>query len=351
MMLGRFRSTRDPRDPMMNQYVKSARKPIRGLPLLCLPLVPAHKPAPVPAATDLVRANRRLVRAAPRVNAREPIELVARSNPRGSAAMYVCPVCHLGYGINTVIGTEDVRRAYAYEQAMRCCRGRCVECQTPTKKYNQHCEACADKRFKARKEEWAARAKVVPFDENGWFYCDHYTNHNEGYFNGFDELLEYLIEHDETDEDGELPDLPPYVMPCRPVTVSLSIEHIEESISEDVSWDDCEPLDLVKGLDALRTAVETFNAANADNYFAWEADYRRVVIFDADYFNTKFGGDLNGLPNVSWSDRPPSIRPHIAQRYRERVRVGRAKAAAWSAKFNAELRAKYPHLYSEETAS
>ena len=310
MMLGRFKSTRDPRDPIMRQLVKPSRHPIRGS---C------------------------------RVGGREPLELIIRgSNPK-RPSLYVCPVCRSAYSPNYVIGSDEVRHAHARETAIKCCQGRCEICQTPTKKYHSHCEECQKRRSMDRREEWAARAKVVPLDLDAWHYCDHFSGSNDGYFPSFGDIMQELIEADEDaegDSDAELPDLPPYLIPCEAVTVSFDIQTFEETVSEQIEWDDGNGLDFVRGLGEMHAAIEAFNAANAGNDFCWRADYSRVVILDADYFNRRFGIDRNGLPKTSWSDRPPSIEPYIAARYQKRIEIGREKAvkraAEWAAQWAAE---------------
>ncbi len=273
-MIGKMRSVRDSRDPLMKSLVQPSRHPIRGQ----------------------VRLAKGGVRT-----------LVHGGSAR--PAMYVCARCSFAYSPNHFHGPEDARHAAAREQAERCCDNRCRTCRAPVQRFHARCEDCSRKDSTRQRRAWAKRAKVVTLAETDWIFAEGY-GYNEGYFAEMSELVEWCA-----DEGCHLPS---YVNPCREIIPSLDADHILEQLDEDLGCEES-ALDRVDGVDELVAAIEAFNTKNANNHVAWMADSTRVIILDADAFNAEFGTDDHGRPDMGWRDKPPSVDPITMDKYRLRL--------------------------------
>lgn len=276
MMLGRFQSTRDPKNPLMRIAVRQGRHPIK---------------------------------AATRVTQREPREITLRGSDRTVA--YICPSCSMLLSPDQYHGgTRQDRLAAARNGAIHCCDARCQQCGTPVKKYHSRCCDCSEKRMAQERRAWAARAEPCTLADTDWIYADGYgSSYGDGYFPSMDELVEWCRD--------EGVDLPAYVHPCNEITVSVDAAEIYERIDEEVATEDSAS-ERLSGCAEFEAAIDAFNAANAGP-MAWTADFRRVIILDEAKFNAEFGNDVHGRPITSWSDRPPTVDAITLAKYRKIV--------------------------------
>jgi hypothetical protein len=159
-------------------------------------------------------------------------------------------------------------------EAEACCRPAiCEVCGQEMKKthYWHKCDKCRNVEFEAKhiKDEaarYSKAEKVAKFD--GWVYCDGFDNHNGGFFESLQELIDFCQDEEE--------DMPEYCWACNAIAfvhieISDILQSIEENGYEDFDADDC------TGLDALKVAVKTFNEANL-SILKYEPNYDLAVV-------------------------------------------------------------------------
>lgn len=228
-----------------------------------------------------------------------PLRIIAEHSREVVA--YACPRCGIAYGLNLASGRPGDRDAYVRGLAAKCCNNTCSTCGTSIPRYHSNCTACSDANRKRTNRRWAARAKAVGMDEaeDGWICADD-IGYRDGYFSSIDELVEYCADEGVT--------LPSFVLPCSRVTASIDLGTVFEHLDEEYGGEDS-VTDQFPDSKELEAAVDAFNAAlKADGPRMYQADYRRVIIIDADRFNAEFGTDKrDGTPLTSWADRVPSV--------------------------------------------
>lgn len=257
--------------------------------------VSMHRLARVP-----LRSSRKPLRAQRRVAVTaDPLELIVRGHER--TVMFACRRCRTCYSTSTLIGPDPDRIAYAREQALRCCDGRCRTCNAPVQRFYTSCSDCTEKRRKRERRAWAYRAKPVPYD-GGWIYSDHVQGYGDGYFDSLDGLAEYIA-----DNASEGLAMPAWVHPCREIHPSIDLASIFESMDDDFGVDDQYPSQDLHTKD-LEEAVAALNE-EAKSITAYHVMFSRVIILDADAFNGEFGTDLDRRPITSFSAREPTIDP------------------------------------------
>lgn len=173
---------------------------------------------------------------------------------------WYCSTCHIVYQ------TQNAAEA--------CCRPAvCESCgQEMDKPKSWHkCDKCRDAAFESGRvakesERFAAAKKVTAFD--GWVYCEYIDNHNDGFFESLEQLIDFC-----QDEEEIMPD---YCWSCNAVSfvnldISNALEDIEQNGYEDFDASDC------KGLDTLQAAVKVFNEANR-NTVKYEPNYDLAVM-------------------------------------------------------------------------
>lgn len=254
----------------------------------------------------LRRPTRKPLRAQRRIGVvADPLAIVIAGTTRPQ--MYACPRCKTCYSTSMLIGPDAERIAYAREQAMRCCDGRCRTCNDPVERYHSSCHSCTNKRLAKERREWAARSKPVPYD-GGWIYSDHVSGYNDGYFDSMDALVEYCA------DEGLM--LPAWVHPCREITPHLDIANSYESMDENFGVEDQYPSSEISDADAkaLDEIVARINEG-LKSMTGYQVTFSRVIILDADAFNNECGNDVHGRPITSWRDREPTVDPILAAKY------------------------------------
>ncbi len=136
----------------------------------------------------------------------------------------------------------------------------------PVKQHYSKCDSCCEKALRQKEaERFEAAEKVTAW--HGWVYYEGFGR--DGYSESIDELLE------EIKDEGA--DMPSYVYTCDPAQfVNASISDITERII-DQAWEDFEVSDL-KGLDALKKAIDEFNEANSGLVVYNENQNRALLI-------------------------------------------------------------------------
>lgn len=252
------------------------------------------------------RPTRKPIRAERRIGTlRDPLVLVVAGTTRPQ--MYACPRCRTCYSTSSLIGPEAERIAYAREQAMRCCDGRCRTCNAPVERYWGSCRSCTEKRLAKERREWAVRSQPVPYD-GGWIYSEHVCGWNDHYFDSMDTFVEYCA------DEGMM--LPAWVHPCREITPKFNIDASLESMDENFGVEDQYPSSEIDDADskALDALVARINAS-LKSMIGYQVTFSRVIILDADAFNREFGNDAYGRPITSWRDREPTVDPILAAKY------------------------------------
>lgn len=168
--------------------------------------------------------------------------------------------------------------------ADQCCQ--CTICGKPieagdrwygggSSKYHQSCHHQKQARHYSEK---LASAEVVPHWD-GWVYTE-----DCGYASGhYFEDMDSLIEHFEDQEDNPLHCWPDRVFIVEPRYCGRHLvdeTDILERILENYGYEDEAPEDLTKrlhGYDALKAAIDAFNAANTDLYIG-EINYTKVAL-------------------------------------------------------------------------
>lgn len=217
---------------------------------------------------------------------------------------YACPRCGTVFALSQYRGHGPDVDAYVQTLARNCCNCKCSACGSSVGKQRTICDDCHNRNYSLGRRKWAKRAKLVGMDdcEDGWFYADGYGD-NDGYFDDIQTLIDWC-----GDEGHE--ELPSYIHPCIRVTASIDLDTILERLDEEYEGEDS-VTDQFPDVTALAKAIDDFNAALLDDGpRLYQADFRRVIILDADRFNDEFGTDQrDGTPIMSWADRPPSVSP------------------------------------------
>lgn len=141
----------------------------------------------------------------------------------------------------------------------------CKHCQKGSGSDYCSCEKAREERIIQRDISYYEKAeKLSPVQYDGWVYFEG-LGHNEGYFEGVDELIEYC-------EDEEI-DMPDWVYCCKGERHLLDIDSAIESMVEEAYEDAREHL---KDEKELYDFVEKWNAKQ--NIISYYPDYKRIVM-------------------------------------------------------------------------
>lgn len=183
-------------------------------------------------------------------------------------------------------GGNGCGRQYACERvAAECCI--CSICKNPVDKKNgdydhlhRHCADVRDKERERKRFETCER--VGEADVTGMVYSPDLQRHNDGYFHGTDEILEY-IEDELAAGDLEFEDVPTHCYCTTSKSMTIDAQDFIEKMLENSYEDAYEDLNGIKELDE---AVVRFNAANS-GVLTYFPDFKRIVVIDRSKFKTE----------------------------------------------------------------
>lgn len=151
----------------------------------------------------------------------------------------------------------------------KCCT--CWGCGGPLtaeeKKHPGHYHAACDRLRRGTMELKRLEKATLVEDYDGPVFADGVRGGQDGYFRNLDELQEALEDYDETAAALDFA----YCCAVKPIRIDL--DAILQSATEEFYE---EAYNDLRGVDALQSAVDVFNAENA-KVESWDVDYSRKV--------------------------------------------------------------------------
>lgn len=152
----------------------------------------------------------------------------------------------------------------------RCCNWKCDECGKDVIRGLTKCSECTEIAYKKRMLARLDAAEEVSAWES-WVYSEHFQGYNDGWFESIDNLIEYVSDIG-LDESTELPE---FVFCSTTVIRKVDFGHAIERACED-GYEDMGS-SVFRLEKETQEAIDRFNKANEAALTVFDVDYKRKV--------------------------------------------------------------------------